>query len=278
MIIRGLARADVELNGYRGSRRLGAPVCLASRMESDTLRLTYRGGVRRVSMLAQMLEEQGVSVQYATPRETRDMTEAAAIVAVVSISDRKHPRHSGGCAEVQAEVRRGCSNRRSARVKAVPGGATCGCRSAVRRREDHTRRARSPENPHPQRTLETAESPDYPRALRADDHIRVRMLRIRLFRTAHDEEVRFVSLPRNSISHSPRGQIAAPASQTMALASANVIATISPCGASEASRAASGCCVRHEPVSDTPYLMSRPCESDGAEHSGGWCAGWLRQG
>jgi hypothetical protein len=34
-------------------------------------------------MLAQMLEEQGVSVQYATPRETRDMTEAAAIVVVV---------------------------------------------------------------------------------------------------------------------------------------------------------------------------------------------------
>jgi hypothetical protein len=34
-------------------------------------------------MLAQMLEEQGVSVQYAPPRETRDMTEAAAIVAVV---------------------------------------------------------------------------------------------------------------------------------------------------------------------------------------------------
>jgi hypothetical protein len=52
-------------------------------MESDTVRLTYRGGVRGVSMLAQMLEEQGVSVQYATPRETRDMTEAAAIVAVV---------------------------------------------------------------------------------------------------------------------------------------------------------------------------------------------------
>jgi hypothetical protein len=68
---------------YRRSRRLGAPLCLASRMESDTVRLTYRGGVRGVSMLAQMLEEQGVSVQYATPRETRDMTEAAAIVAVV---------------------------------------------------------------------------------------------------------------------------------------------------------------------------------------------------
>jgi hypothetical protein len=33
-------------------------------------------------MLAQMLEEQGVSVQYALPRETRDMTEAAAIVVV----------------------------------------------------------------------------------------------------------------------------------------------------------------------------------------------------
>ena len=49
-------------------------------MESDTVRLTYRGGVRGVSMLAQMLEEQGVSVQYATPRETRDMTEAAANV------------------------------------------------------------------------------------------------------------------------------------------------------------------------------------------------------
>jgi hypothetical protein len=60
-----------------------SPLCLASRMESDTVRLTYRGGVRGVSMLAQMLEEQGVSVQYATPRETRDMTEAAAIVVVV---------------------------------------------------------------------------------------------------------------------------------------------------------------------------------------------------
>ena len=33
-------------------------------------------------MLAQMLEEQGVSVQYAPPRETRDMTEAAGIVVV----------------------------------------------------------------------------------------------------------------------------------------------------------------------------------------------------
>ena len=65
------------------ARRLGAPLCLASRMESDTVRLTYRGGVRGVSVLAQMLEEQGVSVRYATPRETRDMTEAAAIVVVV---------------------------------------------------------------------------------------------------------------------------------------------------------------------------------------------------
>ena len=52
-------------------------------MESDTVRLTYRGGVRGVSVLAQMLEERGVSVQYALPRETRDMTEAAAIVVVV---------------------------------------------------------------------------------------------------------------------------------------------------------------------------------------------------
>jgi hypothetical protein len=58
-------------------------LCLAGRMESDTVRLTYRGGVRGVSMLAQMLEEQGVSVRYAPPRETRDMTEAAAIVVVV---------------------------------------------------------------------------------------------------------------------------------------------------------------------------------------------------
>ena len=65
------------------SCRLGAPLCLASRMESDTVRLTYQGGVRGVSMLVQMLEEQGVSVQYTMPRETRDMTEAAAIVAVV---------------------------------------------------------------------------------------------------------------------------------------------------------------------------------------------------
>ena len=58
-------------------------LCLAGRMESDTVRLTYRGGVRGVSMLAQMLEEQGVSVRYALPRETRDLTEAAAIVVVV---------------------------------------------------------------------------------------------------------------------------------------------------------------------------------------------------
>jgi hypothetical protein len=35
---------------------------LAGGMESDTVRLTYRGGVRGVSMLAQILEEQGVSV------------------------------------------------------------------------------------------------------------------------------------------------------------------------------------------------------------------------
>lgn len=63
--------------------RVGAvELCLAGRMESDTVRLTYRGGVRGVSMLAQMLEEQGVSVRYALPRETRDMTEAAAIVVV----------------------------------------------------------------------------------------------------------------------------------------------------------------------------------------------------
>ena len=33
-------------------------------------------------MLAQMLEEHGVSVRYTPPRETRDMTEAAAIVVV----------------------------------------------------------------------------------------------------------------------------------------------------------------------------------------------------
>ena len=52
-------------------------------MKSDTVRLTYRGGVRGISMLAQMLEEQGVSVWYTPPRETRDMTEAAAIVVVV---------------------------------------------------------------------------------------------------------------------------------------------------------------------------------------------------
>ena len=58
-------------------------LCLAGRMESDTVRLTYRGGVRGVSMLAQMLEEQGVSVRYAPPREIRDLTEAAAIVVVV---------------------------------------------------------------------------------------------------------------------------------------------------------------------------------------------------
>jgi hypothetical protein len=56
---------------------------LAGGMECDTVRLTYRGGVRGVSMLAQMLEEHGVSDRYTPPRETRDMTEAAAIVVVV---------------------------------------------------------------------------------------------------------------------------------------------------------------------------------------------------
>jgi hypothetical protein len=66
-------------------------LCLAGRMESDTVRLTYRGGVRGVSMLAQMLEEQGVSVRYTPPRETRDMTEAAAIVAVaLSVTGNIH--------------------------------------------------------------------------------------------------------------------------------------------------------------------------------------------
>ena len=58
-------------------------LCLAGRMESDTVRLTYRGGVRGVSVLAQMLEEQGVSVRYTLPRETRDMTDAAAIVVLI---------------------------------------------------------------------------------------------------------------------------------------------------------------------------------------------------
>src|SRR5829696_4144254 len=43
-------------------------------VKSGTVRLTYRGGVRGISMLAQMLEEQGVSVWYTPPRETRDMT------------------------------------------------------------------------------------------------------------------------------------------------------------------------------------------------------------
>jgi hypothetical protein len=52
-------------------------------VKSDTVRLTYLGGVRGISMLVEMLEEQGVSVRYTPPRETRDMTEAAAIVAVV---------------------------------------------------------------------------------------------------------------------------------------------------------------------------------------------------
>jgi hypothetical protein len=52
-------------------------------MESDTVRLTYRGGVRGVNMLAQLLEEQGVSVQYVTPQQTRDRTEAPTIVTVV---------------------------------------------------------------------------------------------------------------------------------------------------------------------------------------------------
>jgi methylmalonyl-CoA mutase cobalamin-binding subunit len=52
-------------------------------VKSDTVRLTYRGGVRGISMLAEMLEEQGVSVRYTPARETRDMSEAAAIVVVV---------------------------------------------------------------------------------------------------------------------------------------------------------------------------------------------------
>lgn len=72
-----------QKDGDRDTATRLAPLCLASRMESDTIRLTYRGGVRGVSRLAQMLEEQGVSVQYATPRETRDMSEAAAIAVVV---------------------------------------------------------------------------------------------------------------------------------------------------------------------------------------------------
>ena len=87
----GTARplAGLQLAAY-GSGNAGTDgqvdavkLCLASRMESNTVRLTYRGGVRGVSMLAQMLEEQGVSVRYAPPRETRDMSEEVAIVAVV---------------------------------------------------------------------------------------------------------------------------------------------------------------------------------------------------
>jgi hypothetical protein len=86
--MRSYAAAVHEANGHRSGMvppvgRVGAvELCLAGRMESDTVRLTYRGGVRGVSMLAQMLEEQGVSVRYALPREIRDMTEAAAIVVV----------------------------------------------------------------------------------------------------------------------------------------------------------------------------------------------------
>jgi hypothetical protein len=74
-------------------------LCLAGRMEPDTVRLTYRGGVRGVSMLAQMLEEHGVSVWYAPPRETRDMTEAAGIV-VVALSV------TGGIDDIAAVVQR----------------------------------------------------------------------------------------------------------------------------------------------------------------------------
>ena len=112
-------------------------LCLASRMEPDTVRLTYRGGVRGVSMLAEMLEERGVSVQYAPPRETRDMTEAAAIVVVVLSA-------TGNIHDIAAAVQKfrqkfgACSNRGSAGRRS--GRATGGCRSAARRREDHPRR------------------------------------------------------------------------------------------------------------------------------------------
>jgi hypothetical protein len=81
-----LTKANGPQQRYAGRRRGqvdAVELCLAGWMESDTVRLTYRGGVRGVSMLAQMLEEQGVSVRYTPPRETRDMTEAAAIVVVV---------------------------------------------------------------------------------------------------------------------------------------------------------------------------------------------------
>jgi hypothetical protein len=55
-------------------------LCLATRMESETVRLTYRGSPRGIGVLAQMMEEQGVSVRYTPPQETRDMAGALAIV------------------------------------------------------------------------------------------------------------------------------------------------------------------------------------------------------
>jgi hypothetical protein len=119
-------------------------------VKSDTVRLTYRGGVRGISMLAQMLEEQGVSVWYTPPRETRDMTEAAAIVVVVLSA-------TGNIHDIAAAVQR-FRQQFGARAqieglpepKAVRGGATCGCRSAARRWEDNARRAHAAENPNPE--------------------------------------------------------------------------------------------------------------------------------
>lgn len=61
----------------------GRSFVLATRMESETVRLRYRGGPRGISMLARMLEEQGVAVRCTPPQETRDMSGALAIVAVV---------------------------------------------------------------------------------------------------------------------------------------------------------------------------------------------------
>jgi hypothetical protein len=52
-------------------------------MADDTTHLTYEGPPPYVGALAQMLEEEGVTVEYTPPHETRDLSSALAIVAVV---------------------------------------------------------------------------------------------------------------------------------------------------------------------------------------------------
>lgn len=100
----------------------------------------------------------------------------------------------------------------------------------------------------------------------------MRMLRVRLFRNADDEEVRFVLHSRRAQSHTrqvARSRLHVPA---MALASANVIVTISPLWCVEGFPRRVGCCVRDTNLSVTRHTHE-PCGSDSAEHSGGWCAG-----